>query len=198
MNEKRYQRGTLVQTWQIVQGVLPEGLEVKWILLKRAELQELALHHSLSSVVLVKPCFPQQIHSLQFHLQAQVIKRVACFLRKPSPCRPPWLTVASSLCCSLISYWAYSWSWTSYRLTKDNICQKAFIRNSPAQPPNSFLSRFKASSRVYKTETNLPVASPIHPEQPALHLLPIVFVNTIWASVTRLFSSTVQVEEEWA
>lgn len=65
------------------------------------------------------------------------------------------------------------------RLTKDNICQQALIRNSPAQPPNSFLSRFKAFSRVYDTETNVPIASVIHPEQLALHPLPIVFVNTI-------------------
>lgn len=68
----------------------------------KAGCQELAVLHSLSSVMLAQPCFPQQIDSLELHLLAEVIKRVARFLWKPSLYSPQWL-IFIPLCHSLVS-----------------------------------------------------------------------------------------------
>jgi len=67
----------------MVKGVLPEGPESQVDTTNEGMAPGTGLH-SLSSVMLAQPCFPQQIYSLELHLLAEVIKRVACFLRKSS------------------------------------------------------------------------------------------------------------------
>lgn len=116
-----------------------------------AGLQELSLLHSLSFVMLIQPCFPQQIYSLQLQLLAEVIKRVDCVLQKLS-LSSPWCLTSMPLCHSLVSYWAYNCSLTSYIKEQEIVCLKAFQPN-PAQPSNCFFSaRFKSLCLVYEAE----------------------------------------------
>lgn len=114
VTEERYQRGTLVKIRWITDRTRGFSRRTGSQVDTTKEGSRNWFCHSLSSAVLVQPLLPQQIHSLEFHLQAEVIKRVTCFLRKLWHYSPPWPAVIT-FCCSSVRYWAYSWSLANYR-----------------------------------------------------------------------------------